>query len=265
MLGLVLAGNIAMVFCLLGTGRHLLLLPDRLLHRAQERLDRGQQGVHRQPRRRLRHDHRPDGPLVHARARSPSATSKPKTTTGTSSASSVASSAWFGPAPDHRADRARRHGSGRHSRRSAAAIASCRPALCAIIADSTGRSSERRIRSSSRRKSGQGLRLLAAGRRRHRHLLRLRRQECPVPAARRGLPDAMEGPTPVSRPRPLGDDGRRRRLSRRPLLPGLRARSAAGHCHHRPHHAVPRPPRSPSPRPTSSGCWPIRPSANSAT
>ena len=59
----------------LGTGGHLLLLPDRLLHRAQERLERGQQGVHRQPRRRFRHDHRPDGPLGAAWARSPSATS----------------------------------------------------------------------------------------------------------------------------------------------------------------------------------------------
>ena len=50
----------------LGIGGHLLVLPDRLLHRAQERLQRGEQGVHRQPRGRLRHDHRPDGPVGRA-------------------------------------------------------------------------------------------------------------------------------------------------------------------------------------------------------
>ena len=42
------------------------------------------------------------------------------------------------------------------------------------------------------------------------------------------LPDAMEGPTPVSRARALGDDGRRRRVPGRPLLSGLHARGAAG-------------------------------------
>ena len=51
----------------LGTGGHLLVLPDRLLHRAAQREHRGQQGVHRQPRRRLRHAHRPDGALVEPR------------------------------------------------------------------------------------------------------------------------------------------------------------------------------------------------------
>ena len=51
----------------LGTGRHLLVLPDRLLHRAAQREHGGQQGVHRQPRRRLRHADRPDGALVDAR------------------------------------------------------------------------------------------------------------------------------------------------------------------------------------------------------
>ena len=47
----------------LGTGRHLLLPLDRFLARAAKRQQRGQQGVHRQPRRRLRHDRRPDGHL----------------------------------------------------------------------------------------------------------------------------------------------------------------------------------------------------------
>ena len=61
MLGLVIAGNICDGVRVLGIGRHLLLFPDRLLHRAQERLERRQQGVHRQSRRRFRHDHRPDG------------------------------------------------------------------------------------------------------------------------------------------------------------------------------------------------------------
>ena len=63
MLGLVLAGNIAMTFVFWELVGHLLLLPDRLLHRTTQRLDRRQQGVHRQPHRRLRHDHRPDGHL----------------------------------------------------------------------------------------------------------------------------------------------------------------------------------------------------------
>ena len=36
------------------------------------------------------------------------------------------------------------------------------------------------------------------------------------------LPDAMEGPTPVSAPDPRGDDGQRRRLPRRPGQPDLR-------------------------------------------
>ena len=47
---------------------------DRLLYRAAQRLDRRQQGVHCQPRRRLRHDHRLDGAVGAASARSTSAT-----------------------------------------------------------------------------------------------------------------------------------------------------------------------------------------------
>ena len=43
----------------LGAGRHLLVLADRLLLRAAKRLERGQQGVHHQPRRRRRLHHRP--------------------------------------------------------------------------------------------------------------------------------------------------------------------------------------------------------------
>ena len=50
-------------FRLLGTGRHLFLLSDRFLYRAEERVERGEQGVYRQSRRRLRDDHRPDGRL----------------------------------------------------------------------------------------------------------------------------------------------------------------------------------------------------------
>ncbi len=69
------------------------------------------------------------------------------------------------------------------------------------------------------------------------HLLRLRRQECPVPAARLvarrdGRPDARLGAGP------LGHDGRGRRVSGRPVLSGLRAGSAAGDRRHRLHHAV---------------------------
>ena len=41
------------------------------------------------------------------------------------------------------------------------------------------------------------------------------------------LPDAMEGPTPVSRARPFGDDGRGRRVPGRPRVSDLHARGAA--------------------------------------
>ncbi len=56
------------------------------------------------------------------------------------------------------------------------------------------------------------------------------------------LPDAMEGPTPVSRPDPRRDHGHRRRLSDRPLPPDLRDRpDRGGHRgDHRPDHAADR-------------------------
>ena len=47
----------------LGAGRHLLVSAGRLLLRAAKRLQRGQQGVHHQPRRRRRLHHRPADPL----------------------------------------------------------------------------------------------------------------------------------------------------------------------------------------------------------
>ncbi len=52
------------------------------------------------------------------------------------------------------------------------------------------------------------------------------------------LPDAMAGPTPGLGPDPRGDDGRRRGLSRRPVLPDVHRRRAALHRLHRRHHAV---------------------------
>ena len=63
MLGIVIAGNIAMVFVfweLVGICSYFLI---GFYIERQKRLDRGQQGVHRQSRRRLRHDHRADGTL----------------------------------------------------------------------------------------------------------------------------------------------------------------------------------------------------------
>ncbi len=85
MLGLVIAGNIAMVFVfweLVGICSYFLI---GFYIERQERLDRGQQGVHRQPRRRLRHDHRPDGPLGqpgHVRLRRHGKTSRGRTQPG---------------------------------------------------------------------------------------------------------------------------------------------------------------------------------------
>ena len=90
----------------LGIGGHLLLFPDRLLHRAQERLERGQQGVHRQSRGRFRHDHRPDGPVGGAWARSPSATCKTRRQRSTRGIFSQVRAA----GEQLRADGARRHG-----------------------------------------------------------------------------------------------------------------------------------------------------------
>ena len=97
MLGLVLAGNIAMVFVfweLVGICSYFLI---GFYIERQTRLDRGQQGVHRQSRRRFRHDHRPDGPLVHARHVLRSATSRGRRRR--QDAPSRAFSASCGPAP----------------------------------------------------------------------------------------------------------------------------------------------------------------------
>ncbi len=79
--------------------------------------------------------------------------------------------------------------------------------------------------------------LLAVGRGRAGNFLRLRRQKCAVSAARlvarrHGRPHAGQ------RAGPFGDDGGGGRLSGGPVLPGVRARGAAGDRHRRLHHAV---------------------------
>ena len=56
----------------LGAGRRLLVPPDRLLVRGEEERRRGEQGVHRQPRRRRRDARRPGPALDQPRARSTS-------------------------------------------------------------------------------------------------------------------------------------------------------------------------------------------------
>ena len=61
MLGLVISGNIGDDVRVLGTGRHLLVLPDRFLFRAEKCLECREQGVHRQSRRRFWIHHRADG------------------------------------------------------------------------------------------------------------------------------------------------------------------------------------------------------------
>ena len=81
------------------------------------------------------------------------------------------------------------------------------------------------------------------------------------------LPDAMEGPTPVSRADPRGDDGDGRRVPGRAAarhLPAYAGCVGAGGDHRR---APPRssPRRSPSCRPTSRRCWRIRRSRSSAS
>ena len=63
MLGLVIAGNVAMVFVfweLVGICSYLLI---GFWYERQERVECGQQGVHRQSRGRFRHDRRADGDL----------------------------------------------------------------------------------------------------------------------------------------------------------------------------------------------------------
>ena len=81
------------------------------------------------------------------------------------------------------------------------------------------------------------------------------------------LPDAMAGPTPISRADPRRDDGRRRRLRGGPAVPAVRRRAGGagrarrdGRDHDAARRAAPRWPRT-----TSSGCWPGRRSASSAT
>ena len=59
MLNLILADNLFQVFVELGTGRRLLVSADRLLLRTHQCRQRGQQGVHHQPRRRCGLHHRP--------------------------------------------------------------------------------------------------------------------------------------------------------------------------------------------------------------
>ena len=89
------------------------------------------------------------------------------------------------------------------------------------------------------------------------HLLRLRRQERAVPAARLvarrdGRPDAGLGP------RALGDDGGRRRVSGRPVLIRCSRRKCCWSSPSSAHHAVPRGDDRHHRRPTSSACWPTR-------
>ena len=81
------------------------------------------------------------------------------------------------------------------------------------------------------------LRLLAAGCGGRRHLLRLRGQEGPVPAAR--LAAGRDGRSDAGqRVDPCRDDGCRRRVSGRAILSGVYARGAAGDRLRRLHHAV---------------------------
>ena len=80
-----------------------------------------------------------------------------------------------------------------------------------------------------------------------------------VVARRDGRPDAR------LRARPLGDDGRGRRVPGRPRLSDFHARSAAGDRRASAASRCSSRRRSPSRPSTSSACWPIRRSANSAS
>ena len=220
----------------LGTGRHLLVLPDRLLHRTAERLERGQQGVHRQPRRRFRDDHRPDGPLgqpghVRLRRRVGHRRGRPD------AASSRGCSAWCGPAGPRRC-RCRTAWCG--CRRGTRSPRSCGRKARRPAPEEIERGHRSQAARMARRRPGRpraALRLLAADRRRRGHLLRLRGQERPVPAAR--LVAGRDGrPHAGLRPGALGHDGRRRRVPGGPVLSGVCPGGAAGDRRDRLHHAV---------------------------
>ena len=81
------------------------------------------------------------------------------------------------------------------------------------------------------------------------------------------LPDAMAGPTPVSRAHPRGHDGHRRRLPHLPPVVRLRALALRhdGDRDHRRRRRRSSPPRSPSCRTTSRRSSPTPPSASSAS
>ena len=206
MLGLVVAGNIAMTFVFWELVGNLLLFPDRFLHRAAECIDGGQQGFYRQPRRRLWHDHRADGavgqpgdffvrryrwPAGHFFARSDPAVSSITL------------------------DRTGRDGPYRCSR----------VALAASDGRDTGLDQDLRDPARVGTPGGYGYWLLCRGWRRH--FLWLRWQECAIPAARlvtgrHGRPHTGFGSGA------LGHDGRGGRLSGGQVLSGLYAGCVAG-------------------------------------